>query len=611
MKIQKLIPACKSYIWGGTRLKEIYGKVSDNDTVSESWELSFLDDGPSKTEGGKPLKETVSSAELGENVTRFENFPVLVKFIDAKQNLSIQVHPSDEYALKNEHSYGKTEMWYIVEATPDAGIYLGFIKDVTVTEVERAIANNTIESLLNFFPVREGETYFIPSGTMHAILKGCLILEIQQSSNLTYRVYDYDRVDASGNKRPLHIDKALKVCNLQKYVYKPVKDNILGASKYFAARKAVVGDNFFTDGNSFELVTCVKGDGKIEDLVMKAGDSFFVPANYGKYSVSGDAQIVVVSVRKYYIGIDLGGTFIKGGIVDDSGNILISDKIPTQAEKGSFAVAENIAALCKKLLSDFNMTFADIEGIGIGVPGLLDGERGEVLYSNNLNWKHFLISDTVESLTGISVKIANDADVACLGEYKFGAGKGVSDCIMITLGTGVGSGVITGGKLYTGNGKAGVEIGHMVICNEGVQCNCGRKGCFEAYCSATALIWQTKHAMIAHPDSLMWQIGGVDKVTGRTAFDYCDIDQTAKSVVENYISYLTCGIVNIANVFRPQKIIIGGGVGEQKERLIKPLQSAVDQLSFGGELSPKCKIVAAMAGNKAGILGAAALWMEK
>ena len=236
MKIEKLYPECKDYIWGGTKLKTEYGKITTKTPCAESWELSFHKDGLTKLSNGKTLAECVSAKDLGENTKNFPFFPMLIKFIDAKQDLSVQVHPSDDYALKNENSFGKTEMWYIVEAEEGAGIYLGFNKDVTKEEYEKAIKENRLTELLNFYKVKAGDCYFIPSGTIHAIGKGCLICEIQQNSNLTYRVYDYGRKDKFGNERELHVDKALKVTSLNKFA--PVEFfDCLGKCKYFTVTK--------------------------------------------------------------------------------------------------------------------------------------------------------------------------------------------------------------------------------------------------------------------------------------------------------------------------------------------------------------------------------------
>ena len=301
MKIEKLFPECKDYLWGGEKLKEKYGKITDKSPCAESWELSFHKDGPSRLSDGRTLGETATKEDIGTAAEKFPFFPTLIKFIDAKGDLSIQVHPSDDYALKHENSFGKTEMWYIVEADEGAGIYLGFNKDVTKEEFARAIEKNTLTDLLNFYEVRKGECYFIPSGTLHAICKGCLICEIQQNSNLTYRVYDYGRKDKNGKERELHVEKALAVTNLNKMVYKPIiasNSQVIGSSEYFETTFwDVSGENTFrTDGSSFACVTAIDGEGEIDGERIKAGDSFFVPANYGEYTVKGKIKILKTEI---------------------------------------------------------------------------------------------------------------------------------------------------------------------------------------------------------------------------------------------------------------------------------------------------------------------------
>ena len=617
MEIIKLYPQCTDYLWGGTKLKEKYGKITDKDIVAESWELSYHKDGPTKVADGRTLQESLSEEQLGKNCKNFPFFPMLVKLIDAKQDLSVQVHPSDAYALKNENSFGKTEMWYIVEADEGAGIYLGFKRDVTQEEYESAIANNTLTELLNFFEVKAGECYFIPSGTIHAIAKGCLICEIQQNSNLTYRVYDYGRKDKNGNTRELHVEKALKVTTLEKYEYAPMQittpqGELLGVSRYFTTTLVNVnGEKILKqDKGSFKCVTCVQGEGKINGENVCLGDSFFITAGDENIQLQGGMSLIMAEVRKYFVGIDLGGTFIKGGIVDDLGNIVCLDKVPTESDKGADKVAENIAALTQKLMNTLGLNKDDVEGIGMGVPGMIDSKAGNVIYSNNLKWKDFRIGEKVTALTGLRVKIANDANVAALGEVKFGAAKDYENVVMFTLGTGVGGGIVIDGKLFEGNKSAGAELGHATIRMGGEQCTCGRKGCLEAYASATALIRDTKRAMEAHKDSQMWQDGGLDQVTGKTAFDYKDTDPYAKEVVENYITYLAEGITDIANVFRPEAVLLGGGVCAQGDNLVKPLQEKLDKDIFAGDLGPKVKILIAELENSAGILGAAALLMD-
>lgn len=313
---------------------------------------------------------------------------------------------------------------------------------------------------------------------------------------------------------------------------------------------------------------------------------------------------------KYYIGIDLGGTFIKGGIVNDKGEIILCDKVPTEVEKGDRGVAANIARLARTLLDKCSLTVNDIEGLGIGSPGMIDSNEGNVVYANNLGWENFRICEELSHLLGgIEVKIGNDANVAALGEVKFGAARNYSSAIMITLGTGVGGGIVIDGKLVEGNKGAGAELGHIVISHGGEQCSCGRRGCFEAYSSATALIRDTKRAMVAHPDSKMWEIDDLDAVNGKTVFDYAPVDVYAKEVVDHYIEYLACGLVNYANIFRPEVILLGGGVCAQGDNLIKPLQEIFDREIYAGDKGPRVPILIAELENNAGLLGAAALLM--
>lgn len=317
----------------------------------------------------------------------------------------------------------------------------------------------------------------------------------------------------------------------------------------------------------------------------------------------------MTEIRKYYIGIDLGGTFIKGGIVDVTGNIIVSDKVPTEREKGADGVALNISNLCKTLLASVNMSSSDIVGVGIGAPGMIDSTGGNVIFSANLGWENFAISEEVEKRVGLPVRIANDANVAALGETKFGCGKNFKNTVMLTLGTGVGGGIVIDGRLFEGNMSAGAELGHSVIVAGGESCTCGRCGCLEAYASATALIRDTKRAMEANKDSKMWQIGSIDRVSGETAFAYKDSDTAAKAVVDGYIEKLAVGITNIANEFRPEAVILGGGVCAEGDVLIKPLQELVDKEIFAGSKGPRVKIITATLGNSAGLLGAAALWL--
>lgn len=276
MSVIKILPATKEFIWGGNKLRN-YGIKSNDSNIAEAWIFSFNKNGLSKTEDGRNIDEVLGFDKLGNKYRNFPFFPYLIKFIDANDNLSIQVHPSDDYALKNENSFGKTEMWYILEAEKDSFIYLGLNKDYKPEEVEEAIKNNTICDLLNKVSVKPGDCYFVESGTIHAIGKGIVLIEIQQNSALTYRVYDYDRIDKNGNHRELHIEKALKVINFNKFIPTNVKSNPLGECKYFYVNKLINQSWINSSDNAGTVISFISGKGTINGKEFNKGDTFFLP----------------------------------------------------------------------------------------------------------------------------------------------------------------------------------------------------------------------------------------------------------------------------------------------------------------------------------------------
>lgn len=300
--IIKLKPALKDYLWGGNQLKDRYGIESDLDVVAEAWELSAHPDGESVVATGRhkgltfsKYIETVGEDVLGWKCSPLQNFPLLIKFIDAKGNLSIQVHPDDDYALEHENQYGKNEMWYVVDSKPGAGLYVGFNRDVDKDEVRRRVQENTITEVLNFYPTKPGDIFFIPAGTVHAICEGNLICEIQQSSNCTYRLYDYDRRDKFGNPRELHLEKALDVLNYEKY--EAVEGNV--SCKYFE-NKIVEIDGLKIiriNDDRFLSIVCIGGEGECSigdyKLDIKVGDSIFVPAQKGILRIKGTMKLAL------------------------------------------------------------------------------------------------------------------------------------------------------------------------------------------------------------------------------------------------------------------------------------------------------------------------------
>lgn len=313
---------------------------------------------------------------------------------------------------------------------------------------------------------------------------------------------------------------------------------------------------------------------------------------------------------KYYIGIDLGGTNIAAGVVDSEYKIIARAAVPTKCPRSCREISEDMVSLARDVAAQAGLTLDDVEYIGIGAPGMIDSERGVIEYSNNLDFYNEPMAEYIRKKINKPVYIENDANAAALGEFVAGAAKGCSSAICITLGTGVGGGIIIDGKIYSGFNFAGAEIGHMVIEVDGAQCTCGRKGCFEAYSSATGLIRMTKEAMELHPESKMHEMAG-DHISGRLAFNAMrEGDAAAKEVVDKYIRYLAAGITNVINIFQPEVLCIGGGVCNEGEALMKPLREEVRKEVYTKRSPKNTEIVRAQLGNEAGIIGAAMLHLN-
>ena len=311
-----------------------------------------------------------------------------------------------------------------------------------------------------------------------------------------------------------------------------------------------------------------------------------------------------------YIGIDIGGMTIKAGIVDSDGSILAKKTVVTDISSEDKTVAD-IAALIESIIAENNLSKDDIKGVGIGSPGSVYDEKGIIRYSCNLNFRNTPLVQLLKSATGIeNIKVSNDANCAALGETLFGAGKGAKNTVMLTLGTGVGTGIVVDGKLLTGNRSAGAEGGHITINLGGATCGCGKKGHLEAYASATALMHQIEDAIKKHPESLLAQQVAKEGLSGKVVFDCKDAgDKVAESVVKKYLKYVGIGLVNYANIFYPEVLIIGGGISNQGDKIVKVLQRYVSRNVYGAEFNPHIKVACAVLKNDAGIVGAACLVM--
>ncbi|MCQ2455151.1 MAG: ROK family protein [Clostridia bacterium] len=308
----------------------------------------------------------------------------------------------------------------------------------------------------------------------------------------------------------------------------------------------------------------------------------------------------------YKIGIDLGGTNIAIGIVDNENKIISKVTISTLLPDTIGNIVGRTVDALKKCLAKADLTIKDISSIGIGTPGAVDSKNGTVIFANNLDFKNVPLAKMLSEKTGLKVYCENDANAAAYGEYLVDKNKS-GTLVAITIGTGIGGGVIIGGNLYSGNKFSGGELGHMVINFDGIPCSCGRTGCYEMYASASALIRQTKEAMQQNLDSLMWQIcsGNLDNVSGKTAFDGMRAgDETAKAVVEKYINYISIGLVDIINTFGPETICISGGVSNEGEYLLEPLRRHIE---LNSPINNQTTVKIAKLSNDAGIIGAANL----
>ncbi|MCI9402650.1 MAG: ROK family protein [Oscillospiraceae bacterium] len=307
----------------------------------------------------------------------------------------------------------------------------------------------------------------------------------------------------------------------------------------------------------------------------------------------------------HYIGIDLGGTNVAAGLVDKEGKLLGEASIPTP--QGAGAVADAIVQAAQKVAENAGIAMTEVESVGLAVPGTFDPKMGLVYRAVNLGLENVPLGSMVGQRLDLPVVLENDANAAALGEFVAGAGRGHSSLVAVTLGTGVGAGAILDGKLYVGFNYAALEAGHMVIRRGGRQCNCGRKGCWEAYASATGLIASTKEAMARHPESALWEMApSFDKVTGKTPFDAAQAgDRVAKNVVDEYVEDLACGLINLINILQPEIITVSGGVSKQGEALLAPVQAILDREEMTRSTANRTQIQVAQLGSEAGTIGAA------
>lgn len=314
----------------------------------------------------------------------------------------------------------------------------------------------------------------------------------------------------------------------------------------------------------------------------------------------------------YRLGIDLGGTNIVAGLVNKDYKIVARASCKTNVPRPESEICDSMAEVAKKAVAKAGITMEDVESIGIGVPGAVNPKTGVIEYSANLFFHNWEVVKMMEERLGTKVVIENDANAAALGEYLAGSAKGAKNAVAITLGTGVGGGIIIDGKIYSGSNYAGAELGHMVIVKDGKECGCGRKGCWEAYASATGLINLTKQKILSEKLDFSYMLkicdGDINNVSGKTAFDAAAAgDPDAQEVLDEYFGYLATGLVNIINIFQPDVLCIGGGISNQGENLLSPLRKIIEEERYTKHNDKQTQLCTCTLGNDAGIIGAAFL----
>lgn len=455
--------------------------------------------------------------------------------------------------------------------------------------------------------VHKGDVLFIESGTLHAIGKGLLIAEIQQNSNVTYRVYDYGRVGKDGKKRDLHIEKALAVTNRVPLVRNGKSYPHIADCDYFTVDKLNLDGRLLNrmQGSvlqeSFLSILILDGEGTVsshgEKVTYRKGDSILITAGSGDWQMEGSCDALLTTIRDkafpIRVGVNIGSLQTQIGLVDDHNNIIAIKEYSTVIEDGAEIIITRIRDEILSLLNENDIPLDQCIGAGVAVPGTIDRRKGMVLYSNNIHWENVHLTDILGRMIPCPVRIANNADCAALGETTAGAGKDYSDLVMFTLGNGVGGGIVIHGEIFEGGIMGGSEVGHMVVTANGKPCTCGRKGCLESYVSVHALLQEASQAL-------------QKEVTLDEIFAMKDTPEVQK-VLHEYVEVLGIGIVNIVNMFRPQVILLGGQMSEYAKELIEPLTMMMKEQCYGGKHGMIPEIACAGLGKAASIIGAANL----
>ena len=588
-------PIIKERIWGGQRLREYSFSIPDASRTGEVWTLASHPNGTTNVKSG-PFAG-ISLAELWSNhpeifgVETDSDFPLLLKWIDASTDLSVQVHPNDVDARHYEQQpYGKNECWYIIDCPQDAFLIYGHSLS-SPEEFDEAVHQGTLLQSLNSVPVSKGDFLYVPAGTVHALTEGCLVLEIQQNSDTTYRLYDYDRLDPdTGAMRTLHLEQARKVIQFPHYHYlepsvplSPYRKRLTRNPDFFVEEWTVLQTHALDPSPSFRIITIVEGVIELDDVMLSVGATALLPAN-SEHVISGNGLMLVTGpapkkTTALRIGVDLGGTLTRVAVVDQE-KVIKQLSFPTNPVAGPGHTISHIEHAIRYFSDEFYLT-----NIGIAAPGPLDAKTGHLLSPPNLpGWDYVDLITPISFSFGLPTHLENDANAAALGEALFGAGRTSSSVYYVTISTGIGGGYVYEKKLIRGaNGYAG-EIGNTIIDSSGP----------------------------IHP---VLNIGSLEGLASGTVLQSRALEKKAPSIEKllsipsertRFINHLATGLANIVHTVDPEIIILGGGVTGSADVFWEELLCRVRELVYPA-LRSSINIRLATLQGRAGVIGAAYL----
>lgn len=592
-----LTPHIKPTCWGGRKLVN-YGFILPKDEpIGEAWTCSVHSHGRSGIADsrfpGMDLYDLWQQYPSLLGIPVNAEFPIMIKWIDAQDDLSIQVHPDDQVAQQLEElPNGKTECWYIISADENAEIIFGHHCQ-SASEFASALADNTLMDKLQYVPVKAGDFIFVPAGAVHALTKGCLVLEVQQNSNATYRLYDYHRYDKiTGQPRELHIEKGLIAAHYPHRYWTETTNGVQGSRQtltfnpyFFVEERRIVGNEWISTSSTFQLLTLIEGQLTIDDHFYTCGATLLLPANE-KYFFEGEAKVILTGIpdickESVRLGIDLGGTQLRVAAIDKDGVIKKQIKCLTANHNGVDFVLANMISLCKALQAEFH-----VSAIGVAAPGPLDAAQGIIQSPPNLQgWDSIHLRSHLESAFNCPVAVENDANAAALGEAIYGAGQGIDSVFYITISTGIGGGFVYHGQLVGGANSCAGEIGNMIIdIDPGMSNPALNVGALENLASGTALTQRAHMLGFTNASTLLKQ-----------PEERC-----------RFVNYLATGIANIIHTLDPHQIILGGGVTASADLYWDELLQAINKRVYP-QLRNKTVFSLAKLGGNAGVIGAAAL----